>query len=222
MTTVFAHSRTRIKICGLTTREDLACAVSAGADAVGFVMYDKSPRYLNVEQAARLTGNLAPWVTPVVLFVNPSEALVHEVIEHIPSACLQFHADEDNAFCRQFKRPFLKAARMHEGLDLVKFADQFPDAQAILVDALVQEYGGAGHVFDWSWLPAPGVLSKPLILSGGLNAGNVAQAIQTVRPYAVDVSSGVEVDGPGNKGVKSPHKILQFCQAVIGTSLSHP
>ena len=204
-------ARTRIKICGLKTESDVARAVQAGADAVGFVLYEKSPRYVTPDQTMRLAKTLPPWVTPVVLFVNPDQALVQHIVQTIPNVCLQFHADEDNSFCQQFHRPFIKAARMHAGLDLVKFAQQFPDAQAVLVDALVQEYGGAGHTFDWSWLPKAGELSKPLILSGGLHAGNVVQAIERVSPYAVDVSSGVEIE----KGVKSPDKILQFCQAVL-------
>ena len=205
-------ARTRIKICGLKNEADLQCAVQAGADAVGFVLYDKSPRNVTVERAAQLAGSLPPWVTPVALFVNPAPELVQAVIKQIPSVCLQFHADEDNAFCAQFNQSFIKAARMHAGLNLVKFADEFPDAQAILVDALVQGYGGGGHTFDWSWLPAPGALAKPLVLSGGLTVENVAQAIEQVRPFAVDVSSGVEQE----KGVKSPEKIESFCRAVFG------
>ena len=208
---VEGFARTRIKICGLTNQRDVAAAVLAGADALGFVFYAPSPRDVEVSLAAALAKNLPPWVSPVALFVNPSSHTVFDVITEIPNATLQFHADEDNAFCAQFNRPFIKAARMHPGLDLVKFTQSFPDAAAIVVDALVDGYGGAGHTFDWALLPKANALGKPLILSGGLSSANVAEAIHVVRPYAVDVSSGVERE----RGVKCPTKILEFCQAVL-------
>jgi phosphoribosylanthranilate isomerase len=204
-------ARTRIKICGLTNQRDVAAAVLAGADAVGFVFYAPSPRNVEVSFAAALAKDLPPWVSPVALFVNPTQQEVAAVIAQIPPITLQFHADEDNAFCAQFNRPFIKAARMHPGLDLVKFTQSFPDAAAILVDALVDGYGGAGHTFDWALLPKVSTLGKPLILSGGLSSANVAEAIHVVRPYAVDVSSGVERE----RGVKCPTKIVEFCQAVL-------
>lgn len=206
----FAHLRTRTKLCGLRTGDDVRAAVAAGADAVGFVLYPPSPRAVDVSQTARLAALLPPWVTPVALFVNPSVDEVNAALAAMPRLTLQFHADEDNAFCRQFGAPFIKAARMHAGLNLVEFAQSYPDASAILVDALVQGYGGGGHAFDWSWLPQPGQLTQPLILSGGLTVDNVAQAIASVQPYAVDVSSGIE----RSRGQKCPQQMAAFCRAV--------
>lgn len=202
--------RTRIKLCGLRTPADIHAAVAAGADAVGFVFYPPSPRAVTVTQAAELAALLPPWVTPVGLFVNPSEAEVESALRAVPRLMLQFHADESDAFCSQFGVAHIKAARMHEGLNLVEFAQSHPHAAAILVDALVQGYGGGGHAFDWSWLPAPGALSQPLVLSGGLASDNVGEAIRRVRPYAVDVSSGIE----RSRGLKCPQRMAAFCRAV--------
>lgn len=202
--------RTRIKLCGLRTETDIDTAVRCGADAVGFVFYPPSPRAVDVTQAAGLAQRLPPWVTPVGLFVNPAASDVKAALQAIPRLMLQFHADEDDAFCSQFGVPHLKAARMHAGLNLVEFSQSHPGAQAILVDALVQGYGGGGHAFDWSWLPAPGTLQKPLILSGGLDADNVGNAIRSVRPFAVDVSSGIE----RSRGQKCPQRMAAFCRAV--------
>ncbi len=207
-------ARTRIKLCGMRTELDVRTAVSVGADAVGFVFYPPSPRAVSVSQAADLARFLPPWVTPVGLFVNPDPAEVKAALLAIPGLMLQFHADEDNAFCTQFGAPHIKVARMHAGLNLVEFSLAHPDARAILVDALVQGYGGGGHAFDWSWLPgtangsAP--LDKPLILSGGLTVDNVGQAVSAVRPFAVDVSSGIE----RSRGEKCPQRMAAFCRAV--------
>ena len=203
--------RTRIKLCGLTSIDDVNLAVALGADALGFVFYDKSPRAVNALQVAQWLKTVAPWVTPVGLFVNPGEQCVENCLKAIPNLTLQFHADEDNAFCSQFGVPFFKAARIQPGLDLNGFCDSFPDASAILVDAFVEGYGGGGHVFDWSLLPDTGKFAKPMVLSGGLNPDNVGLAISSVRPYAVDVSSGIEV----SRGVKSPAKMQAFCKAVV-------
>jgi phosphoribosylanthranilate isomerase len=202
------NQRTRIKICGLSREADVEAAVNAGADAVGFVMYDKSPRYVSVERAAELAKRLPPFVTPVVLFVNAGDAEVRAVVEAIPQVVLQFHGDETPEDCARAARPFLRAARMTEGFDLLEFASVFARAQAILLDAHVDGYGGGGKVFDWS-LARAGV-PLPVVLSGGLHAGNVIHGIETLRPWAVDVSSGVE----SAKGIKDADAIRRFCDAV--------
>ncbi|MCE2679551.1 MAG: phosphoribosylanthranilate isomerase [Burkholderiales bacterium] len=207
----FVQLRTRIKLCGLKSLEDVNLAVMLGADALGFVFYDKSPRAVTPLQAALWLKTVAPWVTPVGLFVNPGEQCVENCLKAIPNLTLQFHADETNEFCRQFGAPFFKAARMQSGLDLNAFCNDFPDASAILVDAFVEGYGGGGHAFDWTLLPDTAKFAKPLILSGGLNPDNVGLAISKVRPYAVDVSSGIEV----SRGEKSPAKMQAFCKAVV-------
>lgn len=202
--------RTRVKLCGLQTADDIAAAVSAGADAVGFVFYPPSPRAVSVDLAGALARHLPPWITPVGLFVNPSVDEVSAALKAVPGLMLQFHADETPDFCASFGVPYIKAARMHAGLNLVEFSQSHSRAVAILVDALVQGYGGGGHAFDWSWLPAPGSLAQPLILSGGLTIDNVGDAIRQVQPFAVDVSSGIE----RSRGVKCPQRMAAFCRAV--------
>lgn len=209
MSSEFVH-RTRIKVCGLTREADVDAAVEAGADAIGFVLYDKSPRHVSAERAGVLARRLPPFVTPVVLLVNADADLRQRALEAAPNALLQFHGDETAAECAAASRPFLRAARMAPGLDLADFARQFAGAQALLVDAHVAGYGGGGQVFDWSLLPQPGELPLPLVLSGGLHAGNVGEGIRRVRPWAVDVSSGVEI----GKGLKDVVLMRQFCQAV--------
>lgn len=209
MSSEFVH-RTRIKVCGLTREADVDAAVEAGADAIGFVLYDKSPRHVSAERAGVLACRLPPFVTPVVLLVNADADLRQRALEAVPNALLQFHGDETAAECAAASRPFLRAARMAPGLDLADFARQFAGAQALLVDAHVAGYGGGGQVFDWSLLPQPGELPLPLVLSGGLHAGNVGEGIRRVRPWAVDVSSGVEI----GKGLKDVVLMRQFCQAV--------
>jgi phosphoribosylanthranilate isomerase len=200
--------RTRIKICGLTREADVDAAVEAGADAVGFVLYPRSPRHVTVERAAALASRLPPFVTPVVLFVNADAAQIAAAVQAIPDVLLQFHGDETPADCRAPGRPFLRAARMQPGFDLLDFARQFPHAQGLLLDAHVEAYGGSGKVFDWSLIP-PNV-PRPVVLSGGLHAGNVIDGIFQVRPSAVDVSSGVE----SAKGIKDAVAIRRFCDAV--------
>ena len=209
MSSEFVH-RTRIKVCGLTREADVDAAVEAGADAIGFVLYDKSPRHVSAERAGVLARRLPPFVTPVVLLVNADADLRQHALDAVPNALLQFHGDETAAECVAASRPFLRAARMAPGLDLADFARQFVGAQALLVDAHVAGYGGGGQVFDWSLLPQPGQLPLPLVLSGGLHAGNVGEGIRRVRPWAVDVSSGVEL----GKGLKDVALMRQFCQAV--------
>jgi phosphoribosylanthranilate isomerase len=212
--------RTRIKICGLTREQDVDAAIDAGADAVGFVMYPKSPRYISAERAAELARRLPPFVTPVLLFVNETSANIAAALERVPNATIQFHGDETPGQCleatRNGSRPFMRAARVPldaaTAFDLVKFANQYPQAQAILLDAHVEGYGGGGKAFDWSRLP-PSV-NCHLVLSGGLTPANVTDGILQVRPrckaLAVDVSSGVEM----SKGIKDPEKIHQFVAAV--------
>ena len=199
---------TRIKICGLTRVEDMQVAIEAGADALGLVFYPPSPRFIDPEQAVRLAGMAPPFVSVVGLFVNAEARQVSELLAAVPIHLLQFHGDEDEAYCRQFGRPYIKAARMRPGLDLLQYAASFPSAQAILVDAFVEGYGGSGKSFDWNLIPNS--MSKPLVLSGGLDADNVGEAIRRVRPAAVDVSSGVEAA----KGIKDADKIRSFIAAA--------
>lgn len=201
-------AETRIKMCGLTRAQDLQAAVEAGADAIGLVFYAASPRAVTLAQAADLARQVPPFVTLVGLFVNADPAQVRATLAAVPIHLLQFHGDEDDDYCRQFDRPFIKAARVRPGMDLLQYAGSFPSAQAILLDAFVEGYGGGGKVFDWTLIPEnPG---KPIILSGGLDPENVAAAVRRVRPAAVDVSSGIEAD----KGIKDAAKIRAFVAAV--------
>ena len=200
---------TRIKICGITRVEDVIYAVHNGADALGLVFYDKSPRYVSLQQAVELTDVIFPFVTLVGLFVNPSAEAVREVLRSVPLDVLQFHGEEEPEFCAQFGRPYLKAVRVQAGMDLVQYAANYSGAQGLLLDAFVEgSHGGTGTVFDWALIPHD--LPLPVILSGGLHAGNVAAAIRQIRPYAVDVSSGVEA----SKGVKEAGKMAAFIDEV--------
>jgi phosphoribosylanthranilate isomerase len=210
-------SRTRIKICGLTREADVDDAIEAGADALGFVLWAGSPRHIPLERAAALARRLPPFVTPVLLFVNASPHELRRAGEALPQALLQFHGDETPDQCAAAGRPYLRAARMAAGLDLLDFARRFqggdgtsgaPGAVALLLDADVAAYGGSGKVFDWSLIP-PSV-PLPVVLSGGLNPANVTDGVLTVRPWAVDVSSGVEI----SKGLKSGPLMRRFCKAV--------
>ena len=200
--------RTRIKICGLTREADVDAAVRCGADAIGFVLYDKSPRYVDAARAATLARRLPPFVTPVLLLVNATLAQTQAALAAVPQALLQFHGDESPAQCEAPGRPYLRAARMAAGFDLLDFVQRFASAQALLLDAPVEGYGGGGKVFDWSLIP-PSV-PLPVVLSGGLNAANVIEGIARVRPWAVDVSSGVE----SSKGIKDAELMRRFCDAV--------
>jgi len=202
------HHRTRIKICGMTREEEVLAAVAAGADAIGFVFYPPSPRFVSFERAAELARLIPPFVSSVGLFVNPDRAFVREALDKVPLQVLQFHGDEQETNCVGFGLPYIKAARMRPGLDLLKYAACFPGAQGLLVDAFVEGYGGGGETFDWSLIPSK--LPLPLILSGGLNAGNVAEAVRCVQPWAVDVSSGVEAA----KGIKDAVRIIEFVAGV--------
>ncbi|HZE92564.1 MAG TPA: phosphoribosylanthranilate isomerase [Rhizobacter sp.] len=202
------NSRTRIKICGLTREADVDAAVSAGADAVGFVFYAGSPRCIGLARASELARRLPPFVTAVGLFVNAAPVAIDAALQAIPSLLLQFHGDESAADCERAGRPYLRAARISPGFDLLDFAAQHPHAQGLLLDAHVEGYGGGGKVFDWSLVPHN--VPHPVVLSGGLHAANVTAGILQVRPWAVDVSSGVETA----KGIKDPSAIQRFCEAV--------
>ncbi len=201
-------NRTRIKICGLTREADVHDAVAAGADALGFVLYEQSARHVSLARATELIKLLPPFVTPVLLFVNASVAQLQQAAQALPLALWQFHGDETPAECDASGHPYLRAARMAPGFDLLNFAAEFHRAQALLLDAHAPGYGGSGKVFDWSQLP-PSV-PLPVVLSGGLNPANVTDGVLRVRPWAVDVSSGVEV----SKGVKSAALMRRFCEAV--------
>lgn len=189
--------------------EDVIDAVHSGADALGLVFYDKSPRNVSVQQAVQLTEVIFPFVTLVGLFVNPSAEFVRDVLKLVPLDVLQFHGEEEPEFCAQFGRPYLKAIRVRPGVDLVQYAADYGGAQGLVLDAFVEgTHGGTGASFDWGLIPYD--LPLPVILSGGLHAGNVSQAIKKVRPYAVDVSSGVEA----SKGIKDAAKIAAFIKEV--------
>jgi phosphoribosylanthranilate isomerase len=200
--------RTRIKICGLTREGDVDAAVKAGADAIGFVLYERSARHVAAERAGVLARGLPPFVTPVLLLVNASPELLRSALQAVPQALLQFHGDESPAQCEAPQRAYLRAARMAPGVDLLDFGVRFASAQALLLDTHVEAYGGSGKVFDWSLIP-PSV-PLPVVLSGGLNAANVTEGVLRVRPWAVDVSSGVE----SSKGIKDAELMRRFCDAV--------
>jgi phosphoribosylanthranilate isomerase len=200
---------TRIKICGITRVEDALAAARSGADALGLVFYEKSPRHVSVAQAAQLAAVVPPFVSLVGLFVNASAETVRTVLQAVPLDVLQFHGEEEPDFCAQFGRPYLKAIRVKAGVDLVQCAARYSRAQGLLLDAYVEgTHGGTGEAFDWALIPRD--LPLPVILSGGLHAGNVAAGIQQVRPWAVDVSSGVEA----GKGIKDAAKIAAFINEV--------
>ncbi len=202
-------TRTRSKICGITRPEDGLLAASQGADAIGLVFYAPSPRYVSAQQAREVIGVLPPFVTTVGLFVDADEAEVRAVLNEVPLDLLQFHGNEDEAYCASFGRPYFKAIRMAEGIDLITEAARFSSASALLLDSYQKGVpGGTGHAFDWARIPDG--LEKPIILAGGLGPENVEEAIRTVRPYAVDVSSSVEAA----KGIKDADKIIAFMRGV--------
>ena len=215
--------RTRIKMCGLTREQDVDAAVAAGADAIGFVLYANSPRFVTPERAAELARRLPPFVLPVLLFVNQNAIDTRAACAMIAGATAQFHGDESPeecwAGCDDGRRFYLRAARIPLGeagrsFDLLKFAQDYSQAQGILLDAHIDGFGGGGQTFNWSLLP-PNV-NAHLVLSGGLTAANVIDGITQVRPrcksLAVDVSSGIEV--PGRKGIKDPERMQKFVTAV--------
>jgi phosphoribosylanthranilate isomerase len=205
---LLALKRTRVKICGLTREQDVDAAVAAGADAIGLVFYRPSARFVEIEQAERLCRRVPPFVTIVALFVNPERAEVERVLEHLPVQLLQFHGDEDEAFCASFGRPYMKAIRMRPEVDLLELRVSFSSAQALLLDAFAEGYGGSGKTFDWSMIPQE--IAGTVVLSGGLTTENVETAIRSLRPWAVDVSSGVEAA----RGIKDPERIEAFMAGV--------
>lgn len=198
-------SAVRIKICGITRVEDALAAAEAGADAIGLVFYPKSPRAVSVQQARQILAALPPFVTSVGLFVNASRCELGEILDAVPLDMLQFHGDESAEACSGYHKPYLKALRVKAGDDIAAQAAQHPGAAGLLLDTYVEGVpGGTGAAFDWSLIPE--ALPRPLVLAGGLTADNVAAAIRQVRPYAVDVSGGVEA----SKGIKDAEKIRAF------------
>ncbi len=200
--------RTRVKICGLTRESDVQAAADAGADALGLVFYPPSPRFLALEQARALRRAVPPFVSAIALFVNPSAEEVERVLERVQPDALQFHGEETPEFCARFGVPYIKACRVRQGVDLLEYWRPFSGASGWLADAFVEAYGGAGASFDWTLVPAK--LDRPLIVSGGLRRDNVRQAIRALRPWAVDVSSGVE----SAKGIKDAARIAAFIGEV--------
>ena len=200
--------RTRVKICGITRPVDARVAAEAGADAIGLVLYPPSPRYLSVERGLEIRDAVPAFVQTVALFVNPDAAQVAQVLGRVKPALLQFHGEETPQFCGQFGMPYVKACRVRPGVDLLEYLRPYSAAAAWLLDSFVEEYGGVGERFDWSLAPVR--RERPLILSGGLEAGNVADAIRKVRPWGVDASTGVE----SAKGIKDAAKVAAFIAEV--------
>jgi len=209
-------SLTRVKFCGLTRARDVDAAIEIGSNAVGFVCYPASPRHVALETLRELARTVPPFVTPVLLFVNAGDENVERALDAVPNALLQFHGDETAAQCARFKRPFLRALRMADGVDLLDCEREYASAIGMMVDAPAEGYGGGGRSFDWARVPAAAVRTKPLILAGGLTATNVGGAIAAVRPFAVDVSSGIE-ESPG---LKSVEKMRRFFAAVRAADLA--
>ncbi|MEK9712933.1 MAG: phosphoribosylanthranilate isomerase [Thalassolituus sp.] len=201
--------RTRIKICGITRAEDAKAVVDAGADAIGLVFYPPSPRAVTAQQAAVAVADVPAFVTVTALFVNPTVEEVQSVLDSVRIDLIQFHGDEDDDFCRQFNRPYIKALRVRQASDVVASCVRFPGALAILLDSYKPGVpGGTGETFDWSLVPENP--PKPIILAGGLEPSNVASAIEQIRPFAVDISGGVEA----SKGIKDHGKITEFVNEV--------
>lgn len=207
---------TRVKICGITRPEDAVVAAREGADAIGLVFYGPSPRFVDIETARNIVSAIPAFVTVVGLFVDPDKSFVEEVLAQVPLDLLQFHGDEPPEFCGQFHRRWIKAVRV-QGLDDIKQAfERYQDACGLLVDAYdPQQYGGTGKCFDWTMIPEERPM--PLVLAGGLNSDNVARAVEQVRPWAVDVSGGVEV----HKGVKDVKRMTEFLKEVHCVNKTH-
>ena len=200
---------TRIKICGIKHLDDALKAVECGADAIGLIFVEKSPRYASLTDARVIAESLPPFVTVVGLFMDASEETVREALKVVPLNLLQFHGDESPEFCDQFEMPYIKVLRMRKNVNVVAFAQEYPNAAGILLDTYHKGVGGGtGQSFDWSLIPED--IPLPLILAGGLNPENVASAVETVKPYAVDVSSGVESE----PAIKDHKKIEQFIKEV--------
>ncbi len=204
-----SRERTRIKICGIREPAHAKVAADAGADAIGLVFYAGSPRAVEPAAAAAIAAALPPFVAAVGLFVNASEAEVRDVLARVPLDLLQFHGEEEADYCERFGKPYVRGVRMERGTDLLEYVARFSRAKALLLDAYSPgRPGGTGLTFDWTGVPRD--LPLPLILSGGLDAANVGRAVRAVRPWAVDVSSGVE----SSRGVKDPRKIVEFIRSV--------
>lgn len=202
-------ARTRVKICGITRPEDARCAADAGADAIGLVFYEPSPRAVTVAEAEVVLAGLTPLVSVVALFVNAEVAAVQQALEKLPIGWLQFHGDEDEAYCRQFGRPYIKALRMKPGIDVATAMANYPSAAGFLLDAYKKGVpGGTGEQFDWQRVPRQS--DKPIVLAGGLNADNVQAALAATDVYAVDVSGGVEQQA----GIKDHRKVAEFIANV--------
>jgi len=200
---------TKVKICGITNTLDAQRVCDSGADAMGLVFYPPSPRYIQIKEARAIVENLPPFMTSVALFVNAEREEIEKVLHEVDIDLIQFHGDESAEFCTSFSRPYIKAIRMKEGLDLYAIEKEYATARALLLDTYKKGIpGGTGESFNWQQVPHD--LSKPIILAGGLDADNIAQAIKQVRPYAVDVSGGVEA----SKGQKDQHKIIAFMKNV--------
>jgi len=209
--------RTRVKICGITRVDDALDVVASGADAIGLVFYGPSPRNVSLERAKEIAAAVPAFVTVVALFVDPSEEQVQQVLNHVRIDLIQFHGDEENDFCSRFQRPFIKAIRVRQASDVVASCLRFPNAVGILLDSYKPGVpGGTGETFDWSLIPTQA--NKPLILAGGLNADNIAGAIDDVQPFAVDVSGGVEA----SKGIKDPEKVKAFLNEVYSVDQRNP
>jgi len=201
--------RTRVKICGITNSDDALAAVNYGADALGFVFYDKSPRFLDIEPAISIFNDIPPFINKVALFVNANSNYINTVLEKLSIDVLQFHGDEDEAFCSSFNKPYLKAIRMRDSTNLNVLAEHYSSASGLLLDAFdTTQYGGTGQAFNWGLIPKQ--CDLPIILAGGLTIQNVYSAVKSTHLYAVDVSSGVEK----NKGVKDHQLIKQFMHEV--------
>ncbi|MFW5444042.1 MAG: phosphoribosylanthranilate isomerase [Methylococcaceae bacterium] len=201
--------RTRIKICGFTQVDEAVVAARLGVDAIGLVFYPPSPRHVSIEQAVNIVNALPAFVTVVALFVDEQEVQIREVLSKVAIDCIQFHGDESATECRIYNKPYMKAVRMKPDLDILAIATQYNDATALLLDAYHPGIkGGSGSQFDWDLIPEN--CSLPVVLAGGLQVDNVRLAVESVRPYAVDVSSGVEAE----KGVKDVAKMAAFIQAI--------
>jgi phosphoribosylanthranilate isomerase len=201
--------RTRVKICGITRVEDALSAVEQGADAIGLVFYPPSPRYVSASQAAEIAQVLPAFVTVVGLFVDALSADIEAVLSKVPIDLIQFHGNETPEQCRRYEKPYIKAIRVKTDTNLIQYQSDFSDAKALLLDTYTDGVpGGTGQVFDWNVIPKH--MTKQLVLAGGLDANNVTQAIKLVKPYAVDVSGGVE----SAKGIKDAAKIAAFMRGV--------
>lgn len=201
--------KTKIKICGIRSVDDALAAVGYGADAIGLVFYEPSPRAVTLNQASDIVKALPPFVTSVALFVNADATLVQTVIDQVKPSLLQFHGDETPEYCAAFNHAFIKAVRVKPETNLLQYAELYANAKGLLLDAYTKGVpGGTGRTFDWELIPKQ--LPLPVILAGGLNSGNVADAITQVKPYAVDVSGGVE----SAKGIKDAHKVQAFIEQV--------